>query len=83
VSCSGAKHLAKKIASKAGAEYGEILIDRFPDTEIKVRLPDVKGKKVYFVQSFYPQQSNSKNRKLHPKGWSKITTFNSLTQKRL
>ena len=58
VSCSGSKHLAKKIASKAGAEYGEILIDRFPDTEIKVRLPDVKGKNVYFVQSFYPQEND-------------------------
>lgn len=58
VSCSGAKHLAKKVARKAGALYGEVSVNRFPDTEIKVKLPKVKGKDVYFIQSFYPQEND-------------------------
>jgi ribose-phosphate pyrophosphokinase len=58
VSCSGAKHLAKSIAKKSKAKYSEIRLDRFPDTEIRVRLPKVKGKKVFFIQSFYPQKNN-------------------------
>lgn len=58
ISCSGAKHLAKRVARKARVAYGEILVDRFPDTEIKIRLPEVKGKEVYFVQSFYPQEND-------------------------
>ena len=62
VSCTGGMHLAKKIALKASAEYGEIEVDRFPDTEIKIRLPDVKGKRVYFVQSFYPSKNDVNDR---------------------
>lgn len=58
VACSGTKHLAKTVARKARAAYGKILVDRFPDTEIRVRLPEVKSKEVYFVQSFYPQKKD-------------------------
>ena len=62
VSCTGGLHLAKKIAQKAGVDYGEIEVERFPDTEIKIRLPDVKGKEVYFVQSFYPGMNDANDR---------------------
>lgn len=70
VSCSGAENLARLIAKKARIEYGKISIDRFPDTEIRIKLPLVKGKEVYFVQSFYPPRNNISF--LNPKKFSDI-----------
>ncbi len=65
ISCSGGKHLGKKIAKKLKASYGETIIERFPDTEIKVRInAEIKNKKVFFVQSFYKDKNLDINDKL-------------------
>jgi len=54
VACSGGKHLGRSIARKIKGRYCELVVERFPDSELKVRLGcDVKGKRVIFVQSFY------------------------------
>lgn len=54
VSCSGAKHIAKKIARKAKLPYQELEIKKFPDSELNVRFPkDIKNKNLVFIQSFY------------------------------
>ena len=63
VGCSGAKYIAKKIAKGIKASYGEIVLERFPDSELKIKIPDVKGKEVYFVQSFF-KEFNDVNDKL-------------------
>lgn len=64
IACSGGKHLARKIAKKSKSYYGELESERFPDSELRVRIPDVKGKKIYFVQSFYKQEDSDVNDKL-------------------
>ncbi|MBD3247513.1 ribose-phosphate diphosphokinase [Candidatus Pacearchaeota archaeon] len=55
IACSGAKHIAEKIAKKSKSAYVETVLERFPDTELKVRLgkKSLKGKNVYLIQSFY------------------------------
>jgi len=54
VACSGAKHIGKKIANYANAKYTELFVDKFPDNELHIRfLENLKGKKVYLVQSFF------------------------------
>jgi len=59
IACSGGKHIGRSIARKAKCDYAELIADRFPDTELKIRLPvDVKRKNVYFVQSFYPSEKD-------------------------
>jgi len=63
--CSGGKHIARRIARKAGADYGEVFVERLPDTELRIRLgKNVRGKRVYFVQSFYDSNKNDVNDKL-------------------
>ena len=65
IACSGAKHLAKTVARKAGVKAYELKTDRFPDTELRVKLPcDVKGKNIYFIQSFYKTKESDINDKL-------------------
>lgn len=58
IACSGGKHVARKIARKINAKYSEVKTEEFPDSEIKVNLPEVKNKKVYFVQSFYKEKTD-------------------------
>ena len=54
IACSGAKHIAKKLAAKLRFQYSELEIHKFPDNEIDIRfLKPIKRKKVYLVQSFY------------------------------
>jgi ribose-phosphate pyrophosphokinase len=54
IACSGAEHIAKKIASKLKSEYSKLYIKKFPDNELNIRfLKDVKKKKVILIQSFY------------------------------
>ncbi|MBR9700124.1 ribose-phosphate diphosphokinase [Candidatus Woesearchaeota archaeon] len=55
IGCSHGKHLAKKIAKKAGRPYSELLVKKFPDNElwVKIQAKDVKRKKCVLVQSFY------------------------------
>ncbi|MFW5847082.1 MAG: ribose-phosphate diphosphokinase [Nanoarchaeota archaeon] len=65
IACSGGKHLGKNIAKKSGSEYSESILERFPDTEIKLRLgKNVKGKNVYLVQSFFENKKGDINDKL-------------------
>lgn len=65
LSCSGANHIAKRIAKKANVQYGKVLTERFPDSELKVLLKgNVKNKRVYFVQSFYSGEKSDVNDKL-------------------
>jgi ribose-phosphate pyrophosphokinase len=60
ISCSGAKHIAKKIANKAKAEYSELQIKKFPDNELDIKfLKNLKNKEIILVQSFY-QNINEK-----------------------
>jgi len=58
VACSGSLHIAKSIARKSGSSYAEVKAERFPDTELRITLPNVKGKNVYLVQSFYPGEKD-------------------------
>ncbi len=59
VSCSGGNHLTKEIAKKAKGKYSELETERFPDSELRIRITEsVKGKKVYFVQSFYKEKND-------------------------
>jgi|TARA_Y100000034_G_scaffold109178_1_gene140178 ribose-phosphate pyrophosphokinase len=54
IECSGARHIAKKIARNSKSEYSKLELKRFPDNEMNIRfLKDVRGKKVFLIQSFY------------------------------
>lgn len=65
IGCSGAKHLIKAIAKKSKTNYCNLEIERFPDTELKIRITkEVKGKNIYFVQSFYKSKDTDVNDKL-------------------
>jgi len=49
----GSSKLARQISRKLQAEYSELLLKRFPDGELYLRLKKaVRGKKVVLVQSF-------------------------------
>ena len=58
MACSGGLHLGKKIAKAIKASYDKVKLERFPDTELRIQIPDVSGKQVYFVQSFYPEEND-------------------------
>ena len=63
VACSGGKHLAGKLAKKLGGCSCELEVERFPDSEIRIRLPkEVKNWNVYFVQSFYPGENDTNDK---------------------
>ena len=54
IACSGAKHIAKRMAKVIKSEYSELEIKKFPDNEIDLRfLKNLKNKEVILVQSFY------------------------------
>lgn len=54
ISCSGAKHITKKIAKKLKVSYSELSVNKFPDNEFNINFPkSVKGKNVFLIQSFY------------------------------
>lgn len=54
IGCSGSRELARKVARKLQAQCSDLIVEKFPDNEIKIRLPrDVANKKVILVQSFY------------------------------
>ncbi len=57
IACSGGRHLARSLARKTGGDCCMLESEIFPDTELRVRLPnDVKNWDVYFVQSFYAEK---------------------------
>ncbi len=52
---TNSKELAKKIAKRINAEYGELHTDKFPDGETYLKLPfSVEGRKVILVESMHP-----------------------------
>ena len=59
VSCSHGKHLGSKIAKLLHEKHSNLIVDKFPDDELRVRLDcEVKNKDVLFVQSFYRDVSD-------------------------
>lgn len=64
ISCSGGEHLGRSIANRINASYSRIKSERFPDSELRIKIPDVRGKEVYFIQSFYRTKDNDINDKL-------------------
>ncbi|MEM1618914.1 MAG: ribose-phosphate diphosphokinase [Desulfurococcaceae archaeon] len=57
---SNGAHLAEKIASIGGYHYSKVIIDRFPDGELYVRIPiDVSGKIVVYVNSLQKSPNES------------------------
>ncbi len=52
---TNSKQLAKKVARKLKARYGKLIIDRFPDGELYLRLPfNVSKQKVVLIESMHP-----------------------------
>lgn len=59
VGCSHGTHLADKIAKLLHKKYSNLLVEKFPDGEMRVRLDcNVKGNEVVLVQSFYRDVSD-------------------------
>lgn len=59
VSCSHGKHLGCSIASKLNKKHSELITDKFPDGELRIRFnPELKNKPVILVQSFYKDISD-------------------------
>ncbi|UZE93736.1 MAG: ribose-phosphate diphosphokinase [Candidatus Pacearchaeota archaeon] len=55
IGCSGAKNLAKAVAKKSKLSYSDLIVEKFPDGELKVRFKSsVKGKTIIFIQSYFP-----------------------------
>ena len=65
VFCSGARHLEKKFKTIAkNIKVGESIVEFFPDNELRQRFSknlDLKGKDVWFIQSFYKDNRLSIN----------------------
>ncbi|PIN87255.1 phosphoribosylpyrophosphate synthetase [Candidatus Woesearchaeota archaeon CG10_big_fil_rev_8_21_14_0_10_44_13] len=54
VGCSGSVDFAKRIAAQTKCRFIPLDTKKFPDGELNLRFTsDIKGKKVYLVQSFY------------------------------
>lgn len=52
---TNSKNLARKIAKRIKAKYRALIIDRFPDKELYLRLPfDVRGQKAVLIESMHP-----------------------------
>lgn len=59
VSCSHGGHLGSKIAKLLNKSHSTLIVDKFPDGELRVRFGcDVKGREIVFVQSFYRDVSD-------------------------
>lgn len=59
VSCSHGKHLGHSIADKLNKKHSELITDKFPDGELRIRFnTELKSKSVILVQSFYKDISN-------------------------
>jgi len=54
VSCSHGKHLGHLIAKKSKKKYSNLIVDKFPDNELRIRFDsNLRSKNVVLVQSFY------------------------------
>ncbi|MBI2558237.1 ribose-phosphate diphosphokinase [Candidatus Woesearchaeota archaeon] len=60
VSGTHGKHIGRLIAGKLKSGYSALIVDKFPDGELRVRLScPLKGKNIILVQSFYKNISDS------------------------
>src|SRR3989338_3804062 len=54
VSCSHGRHLGRVIAKRLKKRFSELIVEKFPDDELRVIYnSNLKNKKVVLVQSFY------------------------------
>lgn len=58
VSCSRGRHLGKKIAKMLGGRHSDLLVEKFPDDELRVKFTAKVVKEVILVQSFYSNISD-------------------------
>ena len=59
VSCSHGKHLGYLIAKKLKKKHSNLIVDKFPDNELRIRFdPNLKNKNIVLVQSFYKNISD-------------------------
>lgn len=59
VACSHGNHLGRKIARKLRCRHSELLVDKFPDDELKVKFSTgLDNERVVLVQSFYKNISD-------------------------
>lgn len=59
VSCSHGRHLGRLIAKKLRMPHSNLIVDKFPDDEIRVRFDfNFKNRNVFLVQSFYKNISD-------------------------
>ncbi|MBI3034976.1 ribose-phosphate diphosphokinase [Candidatus Woesearchaeota archaeon] len=59
VSCSHGKHLGYLVAKRLGKKHSSLIVDKFPDDELRIRFGcDLKNKNVVLVQSFYENISD-------------------------
>lgn len=59
VSCTHGKPIGQLIARRLKASHSALIVDKFPDDELRVRyIPPLEGKSVILVQSFYKNISD-------------------------
>ena len=59
VSCSHGRHLGNLIAKRLHAKHSSLVIDKFPDGELRLRFDaNLNGKIVALIQSFYQNTSD-------------------------
>lgn len=59
ISCSHGKPLGGMIAKKLRSKHYNLIVGRFPDDELRVRLSgNIKNKKIILIQSFYKNVSD-------------------------
>ncbi|MBS3114467.1 ribose-phosphate diphosphokinase [Candidatus Woesearchaeota archaeon] len=59
ISCSHGKHLGYLIAGRLHKKYSNLIVNKFPDHELRIRFEvDLKNKNVVLVQSFYGNVSD-------------------------
>ncbi len=59
ISCSHGKHLGHLIAKKLGKMHSRLIVDKFPDDELRIRFNNsVSDKNIVLIQSFYKNISD-------------------------
>ena len=59
VSCSHGKHLGYLIAKKLKKKHSNLIVDKFPDNELRIKIDqNLKNKEIVLVQSFYKNISD-------------------------
>ena len=59
ISCSHGRHLGHLIAKKLNKKHSVLLVDKFPDDELRIRFnSNLKNKTIVLIQSFYKNISD-------------------------